>query len=290
MNTPDPRQDRDTDPRQRQSHPNGHICAIRGSVVDVRFDREQPPIRTLLRAGDQGSIALEVMAQLDAQRVRCIALTTTQGLARGMPVQDTGAPLQAPIGAGIVSRMFDVFGNAIDHLPPPDNYSPPCKAACTANAKAPSTKNCSTSPPGMWHCRASEGEITSITCITTPKTPRPSSAARRLKGAATTASLGGCTLDLSPSMKKTSKLLEKTAPDVAPAPDRLQVVAGKVVATMNLPSAAQKRFNTLMSQIDTAQATATTLRQFLDQHASAHHKFRLVRICPCSQNTLSITP
>lgn len=72
-------------------------------------------------------------------------------------------------------------------------------------------------------------------------------------------------------MKKTSKLLEKTAPDVAPAPDRLEVVAGKVVATMNQPSAAQKRFNTLMSQIDTAQATATTLRQFLDQHASAHH-------------------
>ncbi len=98
----------------------GHVTGVRGSVVDVRFDAQLPPIRSLLHTGPEGRIAIEVLAQLDAQHVRCIALTATQGLARGMPVQDSGAPLQAPVGAGIVSRMFDVFGNVIDQLPPPE--------------------------------------------------------------------------------------------------------------------------------------------------------------------------
>jgi F-type H+-transporting ATPase subunit beta len=97
----------------------GRVIAVRGSVVDVRFESQLPPIRSLLRAGLDDGIAIEVLAQLDAQRVRCIALTATQGLARGMPVRDTGGPLLAPVGTGIVSRMFDVFGNVIDQLPPP---------------------------------------------------------------------------------------------------------------------------------------------------------------------------
>jgi F-type H+-transporting ATPase subunit beta len=59
------------------------------------------------------------MAQLDARRVRGIAMTPTQGLARGMPVEDTGGPLKAPVGKAIVSRMFDVFGRAIDRQPAP---------------------------------------------------------------------------------------------------------------------------------------------------------------------------
>ncbi|GAB7546876.1 ATP synthase beta subunit C-terminal domain-containing protein [Cupriavidus sp. 8B] len=64
---------------------------------------------------------MEVLAQLDGQHVHCIALTSTQGLARGMAVQDTGAPLQAPVGASILSGMFDVFGDPIDQLPEPRN-------------------------------------------------------------------------------------------------------------------------------------------------------------------------
>ena len=62
-----------------------------------------------------------MMEQLDASRVRGIALTATQGLARGMSVEDTGQPLRVPVGKQIVSRMFDVFGNAIDNLPQPKN-------------------------------------------------------------------------------------------------------------------------------------------------------------------------
>jgi len=99
----------------------GLVSAVRGSVIDVRFERNLPPIRTLLRAGAKGEIAIEVLTQLNPNLVRGIALTPTQGLARGMQVDNTGMSLLAPTGTGILSRMFDVFGNAIDRLPPPQN-------------------------------------------------------------------------------------------------------------------------------------------------------------------------
>jgi len=97
----------------------GVIVAVRGSVVDVRFDGRLPPILSVLRAGDRGRIVIEVLAQSDDHHVRGIALTATEGLARGMPVVDTGGPLKVPVGKTIVSRMFDVFGEAIDGGPPP---------------------------------------------------------------------------------------------------------------------------------------------------------------------------
>jgi F-type H+/Na+-transporting ATPase subunit beta len=98
----------------------GTVVAVRGSVVEVRFERGLPPIYSLLQAGEGGRIVIEVMAQINAQHVRGIALTPTQGLARGMPVLDTGGPLKAPVGKAIVSRMFDVFGRAIDHRAAPE--------------------------------------------------------------------------------------------------------------------------------------------------------------------------
>jgi F-type H+-transporting ATPase subunit beta len=95
----------------------GVVVAVRGSVVDVRFDAHLPPIYSVLHAGEQGQIVIEVLAQRDARNVRGIALTPTQGLARGMAVEDTGGPLRAPVGKEILSRMFDVFGNTIDGEP-----------------------------------------------------------------------------------------------------------------------------------------------------------------------------
>lgn len=92
----------------------GTVISVRGSIVDVFFERHLPSVYTLLRAGKENQIAIEVLTQLDAHHLRGIALTPTEGLARGMEVRDTGGPLKAPIGRGILSRMFDVFGNAID--------------------------------------------------------------------------------------------------------------------------------------------------------------------------------
>jgi F-type H+-transporting ATPase subunit beta len=98
-----------------ENKPNpGVVVSVRGSVVDIRFDGHLPPVYSVLRAGDKGQIVIEVLAQRDGRYVRGIALTPTQGLARGMAVEDTGGPLKAPVGKGTLSRMFDVFGNAID--------------------------------------------------------------------------------------------------------------------------------------------------------------------------------
>ena len=71
----------------------GVVVSVRGSVVDIRFDVHVPPIHSVLRAGDEGRIVIEVPAQLDARRVRGIVLTTSQGFARGMTVDDASALL-----------------------------------------------------------------------------------------------------------------------------------------------------------------------------------------------------
>ena len=64
----------------------GVVVSVRGSVVDVRFDEHLPPIYSVLHAGADKQIVIEVLMQLDEHRLRGIALTPTQGLARGMLV------------------------------------------------------------------------------------------------------------------------------------------------------------------------------------------------------------
>lgn len=95
----------------------GTVVFVRGSVADIRFDGHLPPIYSVLRAGAEQKIVIEVLAQRDARHVRGIALTATQGLARGMAEEDTSGPQKAPVGRGILSRMVDVLGNAIDREP-----------------------------------------------------------------------------------------------------------------------------------------------------------------------------
>ena len=95
----------------------GLVVSVRGSVVDMRFDGHLPSIYSVLHAGTENEIVIEVLAQQDAHHVRGIALTPTQGLARGMVVKDTGGPLEVPVGKAVLSRMFDVFGHTIDREP-----------------------------------------------------------------------------------------------------------------------------------------------------------------------------
>ncbi|MBC3764454.1 F0F1 ATP synthase subunit beta [Neptunicella marina] len=100
----------------------GSVTAIRGSVVDVRFPIKLPAIYNLLFSPDK-KIVLEVQTQLDEQKVRTVAFTPTQHLARGMLIEDSGAPLMAPVGDNILSRMFNVFGHSIDGRPTPSQIS-----------------------------------------------------------------------------------------------------------------------------------------------------------------------
>src|SRR3990167_4163067 len=111
MRTPDQARQQIRSAAQGTRVNSGIVVSVRGSVVDVRFDEQLPPIYSILRAGADNQIVIEVLAQRDARHVRGIALTPTQGLARGMVVQDSGGPLQAPVGKAILARMFDVFGN-----------------------------------------------------------------------------------------------------------------------------------------------------------------------------------
>src|SRR5450432_2667702 len=99
----------------------GTVVSVRGSVVDIRFDDRLPPIYSVLHTGKEEQIVIEVLSHRDAHHVRGIALTPTQGLARGMMATDSGGPLKAPVGRAILSRMLDVFGNTIDREPELEN-------------------------------------------------------------------------------------------------------------------------------------------------------------------------
>ena len=92
----------------------GKVISIRGSVVDVSFPHSLPERHSLLKTGATQQIALEVMTYLSSKLVRTIALTSTQGLARGSIVNNTGHPLQVPVGEALLGRMFNVFGETID--------------------------------------------------------------------------------------------------------------------------------------------------------------------------------
>jgi hypothetical protein len=96
------------DPTPSDARSHGRVVSVRGSVVDVRFESDLPPIYTVLRA-----IVIEVLAQLDARHVRGIALTPTQGLARGHAGDGHGRAAASAGRQGCALAMFDVFGNAL---------------------------------------------------------------------------------------------------------------------------------------------------------------------------------
>ena len=104
-------------PAPPDSRNQGHVVAVRGTVVDVWFDHDLPAIYDVLRTTAAPLITVEVATQLDARTVRGISLDPTQGLARGMQLVTEGQQLTVPVGQEIIGRMFDVFGHTIDHGP-----------------------------------------------------------------------------------------------------------------------------------------------------------------------------
>ncbi len=92
----------------------GEIIAVRGNVVDVSFSPPLPPRNRQLLTGAGDGVVLEVQAHLNTTTVRCIALNATRRLGRGMPVKDTGATMEMPVGEALLGRMLNVFGESID--------------------------------------------------------------------------------------------------------------------------------------------------------------------------------
>src|SRR5690606_14221265 len=97
---------------------SGRIVQIIGAVLDVEFDRnEVPQIFDALQV-DGTETTLEVQQQLGDGIVRTIAMGSTEGLKRNLPVTNTGAPISVPVGMGTLGRIMDVLGRPIDEEGP----------------------------------------------------------------------------------------------------------------------------------------------------------------------------
>ncbi|MGD9021470.1 MAG: F0F1 ATP synthase subunit beta [Lysobacterales bacterium] len=97
---------------------SGSIVQVIGAVVDVEFARDaMPKVFTALTV-DGTEIVLEAQQQLGDGVVRCIALGSTDGLKRGIPVTNTGAPISVPVGEKTLGRVMDVLGRPIDEAGP----------------------------------------------------------------------------------------------------------------------------------------------------------------------------
>jgi F-type H+-transporting ATPase subunit beta len=100
----------------------GHVVAVRGAVVDVEFAPDMlPQIYDALEVErpNQGRLVLEVQQHLGENRVRAIAMDTTDGLRRGVDVKQTGQPITVPVGPATLGRIFNVLGDVIDGRPQP---------------------------------------------------------------------------------------------------------------------------------------------------------------------------
>lgn len=105
----------------------GRVSQVIGAVVDVEFDKELPPILNALKIESPGDpakgipaldITLEVAAHLGDNKVRTIAMQTTDGVVRGMKVIDTGRPIAVPVGKATLGRIMNVVGDPYDKLGP----------------------------------------------------------------------------------------------------------------------------------------------------------------------------
>src|SRR5687768_10851000 len=105
----------------------GRIIEIKGVVIDAVFPDVLPEINTALEieiAGGEETRTLiaEVQQHLGDDRVRAVAMDSTDGLSRGAVCVDTGAPISVPVGAPTLGRLWNVIGDPIDELGPvPDD-------------------------------------------------------------------------------------------------------------------------------------------------------------------------
>jgi F-type H+-transporting ATPase subunit beta len=92
----------------------GEVVSVRGQVVDVVFAREKPAVTELVLSVGPPRVPLEVYASSGENSFFCLALGPTSSLYRGAAVQVMDAPIQFPVGSGVLGRVLDIFGNPID--------------------------------------------------------------------------------------------------------------------------------------------------------------------------------
>ena len=109
----------------------GRIVRIIGPVVDVKFKDGVPAIYSALTVDVDTPVGhintiLEVESQLPGDVVRTVAMSSTDGLQRGLEVSDTGAPMQMPVGKNTLGRIWNVMGQPVDgkEMPEVEEYYP----------------------------------------------------------------------------------------------------------------------------------------------------------------------
>lgn len=98
----------------------GHIVQIIGPVVDIRFENGSLPSLNNAVTIDNNDlhVTVEVAQHIGDDTVRCVSMSPTDGLLRGLEAVDTGAPISVPVGREVLGRMFNVLGEEIDGLGP----------------------------------------------------------------------------------------------------------------------------------------------------------------------------
>ena len=99
----------------------GSVVQIIGPVLDIRFPAGHLPdlLNAIEIERDGGKLVCEVAQQLGDDVVRCIAMSSTDGMVRGMEAVDTGSPIKVPVGNETLGRVFNLLGRAIDNMPQP---------------------------------------------------------------------------------------------------------------------------------------------------------------------------
>src|SRR4051794_14885472 len=96
----------------------GSIVEIKGVVLDAVFPNGLPEIYSALSIQtDHGELIAEVQQHLGDDRVRAVAMDTTDGLSRGTEVVDTGGPISVPVGDETLGRVWNVIGDPVDGKP-----------------------------------------------------------------------------------------------------------------------------------------------------------------------------
>jgi F-type H+-transporting ATPase subunit beta len=105
---------------ESMSEHSGRVQQIIGPVVDIKFaPEEMPELLSAITIDAAGrSIVTEVAQHIGDDVVRCVSLSSTDGLRRGMPAHNTGAPISVPVGEEVLGRLFNVIGDNIDDKEP----------------------------------------------------------------------------------------------------------------------------------------------------------------------------
>src|SRR5262249_18785643 len=114
-------------PEQTEAKNVGKLIEVKGVVVDAVFPEQLPAIYSALRISvpeQDGRPALDLIAEvqqhLGDDRIRAVAMDSTDGLARGTDVVDTGQPITVPVGDTTLGRVWNVVGAPVDNKPPPE--------------------------------------------------------------------------------------------------------------------------------------------------------------------------